>query len=72
MTYAADLAAVHAAIEQGADIRGYFVWSLLDNLEWAHGYSKRFGIVHVNYHTQERTPKASAHYYRQVIAENAV
>ena len=66
------LAAVHAAIEQGADIRGYFVWSLLDNLEWAHGYSKRFGIVHVNYDTQERTPKASAHYYRQVIAENAV
>ena len=66
------LAAVHAAIEQGADIRGYFVWSLLDNLEWAHGYSKRFGIVHVNYDTQERTPKASAHYYRQVIADNAV
>ena len=66
------LEAVHEAIAQGADIRGYFVWSLLDNLEWAHGYSKRFGIVHVDYATQVRTPKASARYYQDVIARNAV
>jgi beta-glucosidase len=47
-------------IRGGADIRGYFVWSLLDNFEWAHGYSQRFGIVHVDFHTQKRTPKRSA------------
>ena len=46
------------------------VWSLLDNLEWSHGYSKRFGIVHVNYSTQERTPKDSARWYTKVIASN--
>jgi beta-glucosidase len=62
--------AVHAAIQQGADIRGYFVWSLLDNFEWAYGFSKRFGIVHVNYKTLERTPKASARLYSQIIATN--
>ena len=53
---------------QGADVRGYFAWSLLDNLEWAHGYSKRFGLVHVNFETQERTLKDSARFYAQVIA----
>ena len=62
------LAAVRAAIAQGADIRGYCVWSLFDNFEWALGYSKRFGIVHIDYATQRRTPKASAEYYRGVIA----
>jgi beta-glucosidase len=62
--------AVHDAIAQGADVRGYFAWSLLDNYEWSLGYSKRFGIVHVNYETQERTPKASALYYREVIRSN--
>jgi beta-glucosidase len=62
------IAAVRAAIAQGADVRGYFVWSLLDNFEWALGYSKRFGIVHVDYSTQQRTPKASARYYTSVIA----
>jgi beta-glucosidase len=66
------LAAVHAAIAQGANVRGYFVWSLLDNLEWALGYSKRFGIVHVDYQTQVRTPKTSAHYYRDVIRRNGL
>src|SRR5439155_1429897 len=50
----------YRAIEAGVDLRGYFVWSLLDNFEWSHGYSKRFGIVHVDYSTQKRTPKASA------------
>jgi len=62
------IAAVRSAIAQGADVRGYFVWSLLDNFEWALGYSKRFGIVHVDYSTQQRTPKASARYYSRVIA----
>ena len=49
-------------------MRGYFVWSLLDNFEWAEGYTKRFGLVHVDFATQRRTPKASAHWYRQLIA----
>jgi beta-glucosidase len=51
---------VAGLIRNGADIRGYYVWSLMDNFEWAHGYSQRFGIVHVDFHTQERTPKRSA------------
>ena len=59
--------AVHDAMDQGADVRGYFAWSLLDNYEWSLGFSKRFGIVHVNYETQVRTPKASALFYREVI-----
>ncbi|MEV0729871.1 GH1 family beta-glucosidase [Polymorphospora sp. NPDC050346] len=64
----AHLAAAHEAIAAGVDLRGYFVWSLLDNFEWAYGYSKRFGIVHVDYDTQVRTLKDSAHWYRDVIA----
>ena len=64
------LGAVRAAIAKGADVRGYCVWSLFDNFEWALGYSKRFGIVHIDYATQQRTPKASANYYSQVIATN--
>jgi beta-glucosidase len=58
------------AIARGADIRGYFAWSLLDNLEWAHGFSKRFGLVHVDHATQKRTPKASARYYARVARSN--
>ena len=61
------LSAVHDAIQAGCDIRGYMVWSLLDNLEWSLGFSKRFGVVHVNYGTQERTPKDSARWYSKVI-----
>jgi beta-glucosidase len=53
--------------EQGVDIRGYFAWSLLDNYEWSEGYAKRFGIVHVDYETQVRTPKDSAHWYADLI-----
>ena len=68
----AHLAAVHAAIEAGAPVTGYYVWSLLDNFEWAWGYAKRFGIVHVDYATLERTPKDSARFYAQVVKENAV
>jgi beta-glucosidase len=62
------LRAARVAMERGVDLRGYFVWSLLDNFEWAHGYAKRFGIVHVDYATQKRTPKASAKFYSEVIA----
>lgn len=64
------LRAAHTAIENGVDLRGYFVWSLLDNFEWALGYSARLGIVHVDYSTQHRTPKASAHFYANVIRTN--
>ncbi len=59
--------AAHAAMEQGVDLRGYMVWSFLDNFEWAEGYSKRFGLVHVDYGTQQRIPKASARWYAEVI-----
>jgi beta-glucosidase len=64
------LRAVRAAIAAGVDIRGYFVWSLLDNFEWAQGYSKRFGLVRVDYATQERMPKSSAAFFAQVTATN--
>ncbi|HUA23892.1 MAG TPA: GH1 family beta-glucosidase [Steroidobacteraceae bacterium] len=59
--------AVADAIDLGVDLRGYFVWSLLDNFEWAHGYAKRFGIVHVDYATQERRPKQSALWYSRLL-----
>ncbi|MGH8713469.1 MAG: GH1 family beta-glucosidase [Casimicrobiaceae bacterium] len=62
------IAAAHAAIVAGVDLRGYFAWSLLDNFEWAHGYSKRFGIVHVDFETQKRTPKDSARLYAKIVA----
>jgi beta-glucosidase len=58
------------AIQAGSDLRGYFVWSLLDNFEWALGYGKRFGIVHVDYETQVRRPKDSARWYAETIARN--
>ena len=61
------LMAARRAMDQGVNLRGYFAWSLLDNFEWAHGFSKRFGIVHVDYATQKRTPKASARFYSEVI-----
>jgi beta-glucosidase len=61
------LLAVASAIERGADVRGYFQWSLMDNFEWAVGYAKRFGIVHVDYETQVRTIKDSGAWYREVI-----
>ncbi|NUS56316.1 MAG: beta-glucosidase [Streptomycetaceae bacterium] len=65
---AAHLGAVGRALADGADVRGYFVWSLLDNFEWAYGYSKRFGIVHVDFPSGRRTLKDSAHWYASVIA----
>jgi beta-glucosidase len=66
----AHLRALRAALEAGVDVRGYFVWSLLDNFEWVLGYAKRFGIVHVDFQSQQRTLKASADYYSRVIASN--
>jgi beta-glucosidase len=68
----AHLRALRAAISEGVDVRGYFQWSLLDNFEWSHGYAKRFGIVHVDFETQVRTPRDSAWWYRDVIAENGI
>ena len=66
----AHLAVTADAVAQGIPVSGYFVWSLLDNYEWHHGYGQRFGIVHVDYETQERTVKASGQWYRDVIAGN--
>ncbi|HWB22548.1 MAG TPA: GH1 family beta-glucosidase [Gaiellaceae bacterium] len=66
------LRVLHNALETGVDLRGYVVWSLLDNFEWAEGYSKRFGIVFVDYETQQRIPKESAHWYQRVIAANGL
>jgi beta-glucosidase len=60
--------AMRTAIDDGVDIRGYYAWSLLDNLEWADGYHPRFGLVHVDYETQKRTPKKSYGWYRDLIA----
>jgi beta-glucosidase len=66
----AHLRAVAEAVADGVDVRGYFTWSILDNFEWAEGYTKRFGLVHVDYETQARTPKDSYHWYARVIAES--
>ena len=63
------IAAVASAMQQGVPMAGYMVWSLMDNFEWASGYLKRFGIVHVDYETQARTPKASADWYRDFIRD---
>ncbi|MGA4982133.1 GH1 family beta-glucosidase [Streptomyces cellulosae] len=61
--------ALHRAVEAGVDVRGYFVWSMLDNFEWAEGYGRRFGLVHVDFDTQRRTPKASYDWYRALLRE---
>jgi beta-glucosidase len=70
--YATHLRACHEAIRAGVPLRGYFSWSLLDNFEWAYGYDKRFGLVYVDYPTQQRIPKASARFYADVIAHNGL
>ncbi|WOH37262.1 GH1 family beta-glucosidase [Thalassotalea fonticola] len=67
--YQQHLNALNDAIEQGVDVKGYFAWSLMDNFEWALGYSKRFGIVYVDYETQQRTVKASGKAYRELLAK---
>jgi beta-glucosidase len=64
------LAAAGEAIREGVNLRGYFAWSLLDNFEWAEGFRKRFGLVPVDYGTQTRTAKASAFWYRDLIARH--
>lgn len=64
------LSGLKRAVEEGIDVKGYFLWSLLDNFEWAYGYSERFGIIHVDYETQKRTLKDSAGFYSEVIKTN--
>ncbi len=66
------LETVLKAIQIGVPVRGYFAWSLLDNFEWGFGYSKRFGLVYIDYVTQERIPKSSANWYREVIHNNGI
>jgi beta-glucosidase len=63
--------AVKAAIDEGVKVDGYCVWSLMDNFEWAEGYDQRFGLVHVDFDTQERTPRRSFGWYRQLIADES-
>ena len=64
--------AAHAALQAGANLHGYFVWSLLDNFEWAEGYTPRFGLVRVDFSTRQRTPRRSFYWYQDLIAHNAV
>ncbi len=64
--------AAHRALEAGVDLRGYYVWSLLDNFEWAWGYARRFGLFHVDFASQRRAPKASAHWFADVIRRNGL
>ena len=66
------LTQLQRAANEGFPVKGYFLWSLLDNFEWADGFERRFGIYHVDFATQARTPKLSAEWYRSVIARNAV
>jgi beta-glucosidase len=66
------LVELHRALAQGYDVRGYFLWSLLDNFEWAEGFQTRFGIVHVAFDTQRRTPKLSGRWYSEVIRNNRI
>jgi beta-glucosidase len=68
----AHLRACHQAIAQGVPLRGYFAWSLLDNFEWSWGYAKRFGLVHIDYSSLRRTPKASAGWYAEVTRRNGL
>jgi beta-glucosidase len=70
--FEAHLRACHAAIQAGVPLRGYFAWSLMDNFEWGWGYGKRFGMVYVDYATQQRIVKQSANWYAQVIARNSL
>jgi beta-glucosidase len=67
-----NLGQLRAAMRDGVPVKGYFLWSFLDNYEWEDGYQRRFGIVHTDFATQKRTPKLSAQWYREVIRRNAV
>ena len=64
------LRSLRRACDEGVDVGGYFQWSIMDNFEWASGYSKRFGLIHVDYETQQRILKDSAYWYRDMIASN--
>lgn len=64
------MAAAYRAIRDGVRLKGYFVWSIMDNFEWAEGYTKHFGLVYIDYRTLKRTPKMSARWYKQLIANN--
>jgi len=64
------LAGMRRAVEEGVPVAGYFYWSILDNFEWVEGYKDRFGLVHVDYQTQRRTPKDSFYWYKEVIRGN--
>ncbi|MDD0858725.1 family 1 glycosylhydrolase [Arthrobacter alpinus] len=66
------LRALHDAMRAGVDVRGYFHWSLMDNFEWAAGFSQRFGLVHIDYETQKRTPKDSYYWYQELIRANSL
>jgi beta-glucosidase len=66
------LAGVHRAIVAGADVRGYLYWSLMDNFEWQHGFWPRFGLIEINYATQERKPRRSAFFYKKICEDNAL
>jgi beta-glucosidase len=63
---------LNRAIAEGVPVKGYFLWSMLDNFEWADGYEKRFGVVYVDFKTQKRTPKLSAAFYKHLIASNSL
>jgi beta-glucosidase len=66
------ITAAHRALQDGVDLRGYFVWSLMDNFEWGFGYSKRFGIVRVDYDTLDRIPKDSSQWYSELAATRRI
>jgi beta-glucosidase len=66
------LTQLQRATSEGIPVKGYFLWSLLDNYEWADGYEKRFGITYVDFATQKRTPKLSSAFYKETIRRNAV
>jgi beta-glucosidase len=66
------LAQLQRAIAEGVPVRGYFLWSLMDNFEWIYGFEKRFGLYRVDFNTQRRIPKLSASFYRNVVARNAI
>jgi beta-glucosidase len=68
----AHLLETHRAVSDGIPVKGYFLWSFMDNFEWGSGYNVRFGIVHTDYATQKRTPKLSAHWYAGVLRNNAL
>jgi len=66
------LGQLQRATSEGVPVRGYFLWSLMDNFEWIFGYGQRFGLYHVDFQTQRRTPKLSVAFYRDVVARNAI